>query len=120
MAIAREAKVRPYSVTVTPIPALGEFEALCGEHVLVMLNNPDGSPGDQGDTLCRHYGLTRKQSELTMMMAGGIPLRECATVLGIAERTARRHLESIFAKTGVRRQADLIRLVLSLPPQPPH
>ena len=48
MALAREAMVRPYSVTVTPIPALGEFEALTGDHVLVMLNDPDGAPGEQG------------------------------------------------------------------------
>jgi DNA-binding CsgD family transcriptional regulator len=53
-----------------------------------------------------------------MMLAGGRPLGACAEALGIAERTARRHLEAIFAKTGVCRQADLIRLVLSLPPRP--
>ena len=73
----------------------------------------------EGDILRRHYGLSRKQSELTMLLAGGIALGKCADAMGIAERTARRHLEAIFAKTGVRRQADLIRLVLSLPPQPP-
>ena len=55
-----------------------------------------------------------------MLLAGGIALGKCADAMGIAERTARRHLEAIFAKTGVRRQPDLIRLVLSLPPQPPN
>jgi DNA-binding CsgD family transcriptional regulator/PAS domain-containing protein len=118
MAVARAAKVRPYSVTVMPIPALDEFEALTGDHVLVLLNDPDGTPEEQGDILRRHYGLTRRQSELTMMLAGGRPLGECAEALGIAERTARRHLETIFAKTGLHRQVDLVRLVLSLPPQP--
>ena len=115
-ALARVDKVRPYSVTVMPVPAFGEFEALTGDHVLVLLNDPDGAPVGQGDILRRHYGLTRKQAELTMLLAGGLPLGECADAMGIAERTARRHLETIFTKTGSSRQIDLIRLVLSLPP----
>ncbi len=118
MALAREAKVRPYSVTVMPVPAVAEFEALSGDHVLMLVSDPDGAPAEQGDILRRHYGLTRKQSELAMMLASGRPLGDCADALGIAEKTARRRLETIFARTGLHRQVDLVRLVLSLP-QPP-
>ena len=118
MALARKAKERPYSVIVTPIPALGEFEALAGDHVLVLLNDPDGLPGQPRDLLRRHYGLTRRQSDLALLLASGRPVGACADDLGIADKTARRHLADIFAKTGLHRQVDLVRLVLSLPQHP--
>jgi DNA-binding CsgD family transcriptional regulator len=38
-----------------------------------------------------------------------------ATRCGISEATARTHLTSIFEKTGIRRQAELIRLLLDAP-----
>jgi DNA-binding CsgD family transcriptional regulator len=36
---------------------------------------------------------------------------EAAEVLGVAETTARWHLQHLFEKTGTHRQADLIKLV---------
>ena len=50
-----------------------------------------------------------------MLLVSGRPLSECAEDLGIAEKTARRHLATIFLKTDLHRQVDLVRLVLSLP-----
>jgi len=43
-------------------------------------------------------------------------LVETAVTLGIASTTAKSHLENIFAKTGVARQADLVRLATGLAP----
>jgi DNA-binding CsgD family transcriptional regulator len=43
-------------------------------------------------------------------------LAETAAALGIAPTTAKSHLENIFAKTGVARQADLMRLASGLAP----
>jgi DNA-binding CsgD family transcriptional regulator len=40
---------------------------------------------------------------------GGVPAM--ADSLGISETTVKTHLTSLFDKTGVRRQADLVRLV---------
>jgi DNA-binding NarL/FixJ family response regulator len=44
--------------------------------------------------------------------AGGVP--EAAGELGIARSTVRTHLLHIFAKTGARRQAELVKLVAGL------
>jgi DNA-binding CsgD family transcriptional regulator len=41
----------------------------------------------------------------------GDTLAEAAEALGIAKETARSRLKSIFARTGVARQADLILLL---------
>lgn len=52
-------------------------------------------------------------AELRVLMAiveiGGVP--EVAPVLGISEPTVRTHLQRIFAKTDISRQADLVKLV---------
>ena len=40
-------------------------------------------------------------------------LEEAAEALNIRRNTARAHLRSIFSKTGVRRQTELVRLFLN-------
>lgn len=62
------------------------------------------------EAIARTYGLTL--SELRVLMAivhvGGVP--EAAEALGIAETTVKTHLARVFGKTGVNRQADLVKL----------
>ena len=38
-------------------------------------------------------------------------MKEAAALLGIAENSARQCLKIIFSKTGIRRQADLVRVL---------
>ena len=44
-----------------------------------------------------------------LVEGGGVP--EVAASLGIAETTVKTHLARLFAKTGARRQAELVKLV---------
>ena len=50
---------------------------------------------------------------LAAALASGRSLVEAADTLGIAHNTARAHLRSIFAKTGARRQSQLVHLLRS-------
>jgi DNA-binding CsgD family transcriptional regulator len=63
------------------------------------------------EVVARSYGLT--PAELRVLMAivevGGVP--EAAEALGVGEATVKTHLHRLFAKTGRRRQADLVKLV---------
>lgn len=73
---------------------------------------------DRGDDVPREvlralYRLTTTESEVAWHLVNGASLQQAAQRLGIAHNTARHHLERIFAKTGVRRQPDLVRLALS-------
>jgi DNA-binding CsgD family transcriptional regulator len=67
------------------------------------------------DTLARQYQLTA--GELRVLMAifdvGGVPEAACA--LKLSPATVRTHLRHVFDKTGVRRQADLVKLIASYP-----
>ena len=59
------------------------------------------------------FGLTPAEARLAYEMAMGDGLGACARRLGITPNTARTHLKHVFEKTGTRRQAELLRLLLS-------
>jgi DNA-binding CsgD family transcriptional regulator len=52
---------------------------------------------------------------LTRILTGNT-VAETAADLGVAATTARTHLDSVFAKTGVSRQSELIRLAVQITP----
>lgn len=62
-------------------------------------------------TLRRLFGLSRAESVMCQHLLRGDTLAEASEALGIAKETARSRLKSIFARTGVARQADLILLL---------
>ncbi|WP_247326751.1 LuxR C-terminal-related transcriptional regulator [Bradyrhizobium sp. 141] len=51
---------------------------------------------------------------LSIVEIGGVP--DVARSMGIAETAIKTHLVRIFAKTGTKRQADLVRLVAAITP----
>ena len=63
------------------------------------------------EAIAKAYKLT--PTELRVLLAivevGGVP--EVAEALGIAATTVRTHLHQTYHKTGVNRQADLVKLV---------
>lgn len=58
----------------------------------------------------RTFDLTPAELRVlqSIVAVGGVP--ETAAALGIAETTVKTHLHRVFAKTGVSRQADLVKL----------
>ena len=63
-----------------------------------------------GELIARTFDLTPAELRvfLSIVEVGGVP--ETAAALGIAETTVKTHLHRVFAKTGVGRQADLVKL----------
>ena len=59
-------------------------------------------------------GLTPAQSQIAVMLAEGRTVPEIARETGRRESTVRWHIKEIFTRHGISRQAELIRLVLSL------
>ncbi|MBF0179907.1 MAG: hypothetical protein HQM03_07765 [Magnetococcales bacterium] len=61
------------------------------------------------------YGLTGTEAHLVQELVAGRELEEAALDRGVSMHTVRNQLKAVFAKTGIRRQVDLIRLVLTMP-----
>lgn len=68
------------------------------------------------DAVARCFDFTPAETRLVTELRSGKSLVECAKVLNVAEATARTHMQNVFAKCGVSRQADLIALVDRLIP----
>ncbi|MEE7448696.1 LuxR family transcriptional regulator [Methylobacterium radiotolerans] len=85
--------------------------------VLLRLIDP-GTPRlpDPG-ILQDQFGFTPAEAALAVDILAGNDLAASATHRGITRNTARVHLRHLFEKTGTRRQAELMRLLL-LCPQP--
>jgi len=61
--------------------------------------------------LRRMFHLTAAEARVASLIVEGYPVAEAAEELHISVHTVRTQLKSIFAKTGVSRQTDLIRIV---------
>jgi DNA-binding CsgD family transcriptional regulator len=61
------------------------------------------------------YGLTPTEARLADLLLEGLEVRDIANRLTMTLETARFHLKRVLAKTGTRRQTELMRLMLSLP-----
>lgn len=58
------------------------------------------------------YGLTPMETRLAKALMEGRYLDDCCRDLGIRRSTGRMHLRNLFVKTGVRRQSELVSLLL--------
>ena len=63
--------------------------------------------------LQRLYGLTPAEARVASLLAEGITLGKIAEELHLSRHTVRNELKTVFQKTGVNRQSELIRLLLS-------
>jgi DNA-binding CsgD family transcriptional regulator len=63
------------------------------------------------DTIAKSHGLTASEARVlqAVVEVGGVS--DVASALDISEATVKSHLQSLFAKTGARRQIDLVKLV---------
>ncbi len=68
---------------------------------------------DQIDNLGHRFGLTRAEAILALEICKGDGREAAAQRCGISVSTAHTHLNRIFSKTGTRRQAELVHLLLT-------
>ena len=73
--------------------------------------------------LGEHFGLTRAELRVLMAIVAHGDTGSAAEALGIGRSTLKTHLSRIFSKTGLGRQAELVKLVAgfaALPAGAPH
>jgi DNA-binding CsgD family transcriptional regulator len=87
-------------------------EAGSAAHVLALLNTARPLAVD-AERLVAAFGLTRAEARLTAALAAGETLQEFARRQNVAVATVRTHLERVLAKTGARRQTQVVRLAMA-------
>lgn len=120
LVVARPDGRRPYLVTV--VPAKRNETALFPDQVRVIVTITDLDRRHRPDRtiLQTAFGLSRAQANVAVLLAAGHSGVEIAEMLGISQFTVRRHLADILDRTGARRQADLVRLLLRIPDEFDH
>ncbi|MDP1583955.1 MAG: helix-turn-helix transcriptional regulator [Bradyrhizobium sp.] len=113
MRLARRSGKGSYTVTVAPV----KREASWVGHepmALVLVADPDATPKPPKEMLAQLFGFTAAEIRVAERLMMGDSPEQAATFLQVKTATARWHLASIYRKTGTNRQAELIRLLLSL------
>jgi len=62
------------------------------------------------------FDLTPAEATLARALCEGVQIGAFAKSMGVKRDTIKKRLDAIFQKTGVRRQSDLVRLLLGLSP----
>jgi DNA-binding CsgD family transcriptional regulator len=60
------------------------------------------------DLLSNENNLTNVEKKIALSLAAGRNMRQTSAELGISYHTGRKYLQTIFSKTGVKRQAELV------------
>ena len=84
--------------------------------VAAVFINPKVDEAANAQAVASSFGLTPAEKRVLSRVLTGSTVAEAAADLGVAPTTARTHLDSIFAKTGVSRQSELIRLAAQIAP----
>jgi len=99
--------IRSFQLAETPLSAY---------HAIAVLADPDDRLLPTTQTLQKNFGLTPAEARLALSLQSGKDLQSAAASLGVSAETVRKQVKSIFAKTGVKRQVDLVALISNLLP----
>ena len=83
---------------------------------ILIVTDPEHERRARTDELRRRFGLTPAEAAVALEIVRGDGREATASRLGIGTTTVRSHLSQIFEKTGVRRQAELVRVLLQSEP----
>jgi DNA-binding CsgD family transcriptional regulator/PAS domain-containing protein len=107
---------RPYVVHVIPLPRTAADEIASDATALVLIMDPAKEPEPAAALLRRLFGFTVGEAEVAVRLTGGASLGDIADELSVSYQTVRTHLQHIFDKTDTHRQAELVRLLLTVGP----
>jgi DNA-binding CsgD family transcriptional regulator len=83
-------------------------------HALLTLNALGPRPGPPPAILAKTFRLTPSEAKLTCILARGASPDIAAHELKISRETARNQLKSVFAKTDIHRQRELVALLMQV------
>lgn len=81
--------------------------------VILYICDPSAYKSTREGLVSKLFSLTISEASLAILLADGLTLTECAERLNINENSARTVSKKIFAKTGTKRQTELVRLILN-------
>jgi DNA-binding CsgD family transcriptional regulator len=99
-------------LVIRPVPVSEWGEGQAGPSAAVFISDPDQRESASQQTLGELFSLTPAEARVAILLARGLSLAEVSKAQNTSPHTVRAQLKSIFAKTGVSRQAELVRMIL--------
>ena len=120
MTVRRSSKAPRLTLHVMPASGYPLGYDLWRVAAIVLIIQPGAHSHVDSGLVAAVLGLTPAEGRVAALLAGGHTVRHIALMTGTKESSIRSHMKRIYSKRGITRQADLIRLVLSIaePPQP--
>jgi DNA-binding CsgD family transcriptional regulator/PAS domain-containing protein len=115
LSLSRPSGAQPLPILVAPFSGKRLADGACWPAAIVFIGNSEQEARSPADLLRQLYGLTRAEASLAAILLQGKDLTEAAGELGVTMNTVRTQLRCVFDKTGARRQAELIRILLRGP-----
>lgn len=101
-----------HRITVVITPLLGDGAGSGqGKGALITLYDWSAQPEVNPELVRMTFGLTGAESQVALQLMEGLSLAEIAELSGRSRETVKYHLNSLFRKTGTRRQGALISLL---------
>lgn len=112
--LERSSGLLPLQLLAAPLPA--ENREHSRADLVLLVTDPEQPVNFPDGVLRALYGLTPAQTEIANGLLTGYTLDEIACLRKVSVGTVRQQLKSIMNKTGVGRQSDLVKLLMTLPP----
>ena len=114
MKITRRKAPTPLVLEVHPVRDAGQGSGVREVRALVLAVDPAARCSVDPDLAASLLGLTPMEGRVAVAVASGQTAAGIAYALGSAESTVKTHLKQVYRKLGVRKQAGLVRRILSL------
>jgi DNA-binding CsgD family transcriptional regulator len=106
----------PLTVVIAPHHARFSWIDMVRPSAILFITDPEATVDVHRQWLREDFGLTPAEAAVAVEVLEADGLQAAAGRLGISLATARTHLAHVFDKTGTRRQAELVRLILQSQP----
>lgn len=119
---AQDSEGRPRAINLSRDPLMDMLVRPFRDHSLSAQSPPVAiayisgdrwSQADRCDQLVDLFGLLPSEARLAWAIAQGMSIGQAAKDLGLTLETARNYSKKIYAKTGARGQAELVRIILT-------
>lgn len=84
-----------------------------GAAMMAYIQGDNRSLSDRHEQIAELFGLLPSEARFALLLSRGLSIAEAGDRLGLTIETARNYSKKIYAKTGARGQADLVRYILT-------
>jgi len=109
--VPRRNEAPPLAVALRALRSPADLRSDHAPLLAVYVSRPDHRSAVPAAVIRALLGVTPAEAELAALLVRGDTIDAAARVLGVTRATARTQLYSIFRKTGLRRQSELISVI---------